>query len=104
MAGWMIALVRSTRAVCSGELSLLSSMSVGGGGGEEIPSGPRSGKGTQTESDIAIQRSKCGFTVKQDATTIRKISATCTVSTSSLTMEGEVVTQEWRDEAVDNFP
>ena len=38
-AGWMIALVTFTRAVCSGELSLLSSMSVvgGGGGGEEVP-------------------------------------------------------------------
>ena len=33
MAGWMSALLRSSRAVCSDELSLLSSMSVGGGGG-----------------------------------------------------------------------
>jgi len=38
MAGWMSALLRSTRAVCSGELSLLSSIYVGGGGGgKEVP-------------------------------------------------------------------
>ena len=40
MAGWMRALLRSTRAVCSGELSLLFSMSDGGrggDGGEEVP-------------------------------------------------------------------
>ena len=70
MAGWMSALLRSTRAVCSGELSLLSSIYVGGGGGsKEVPpdrvqAEQRNGKGTQTESDISIQRSKCDFTVK----------------------------------------
>ena len=40
MAGWMGALLRSTRAVCSGELSSMCSMSVGGGGGgggKEVP-------------------------------------------------------------------
>ena len=38
MAGWMGALLRSTRAVCSVELSLLSNISVGGGGGgNEVP-------------------------------------------------------------------
>ena len=42
MAGWMGTLLRSIRAACSGELSLLSSMSVGGGvgsgcGGKEVP-------------------------------------------------------------------
>ena len=38
MAGWMGALLRSTRAVCSGELRSMCSMSVGGGGGgEEVP-------------------------------------------------------------------
>ena len=40
MAGWMRAHLRSTRAICSGELSLLSSVSVGGGGdGKEVPAG-----------------------------------------------------------------
>ena len=46
----MGALLRSTRAVCSGELSLLSSMSGGGGGG-----GGGSGGGKEVPAD-RVQR------------------------------------------------
>ena len=46
-----------------------------------------------TDGSFTIDQSGWGFTVKQGATTIHEDSAAYTVSTSSLTMEVEVVTQ-----------
>ena len=111
MAGWMSASLRSTRAVCSGELSLPSSMSVGGGGcGCKEVSADRvqadEGVGKVDKSiltSLSKDQSVVSLSSKVQPPSIKN-SATCTVSTSSLTMEGEAVTQEWKDEAVDDFP
>ena len=45
------------------------------------------------EGSVTKDQSGWGFTVKQGAITIHEDSAAYTVSTSSLTMEGEVVTR-----------
>ena len=58
-----------------------------------------------SDCPVTKDQTKCGITAKQGTTTIHKNSATCTVSASSLTMDlQEAVTQEWKDEAVDDFP
>ena len=49
-----------------------------------------------TDGSITKDQSGWGFTVKQGATTIHEDSAACMVSTSSLTMEVEVVTHVFR--------
>ena len=57
-----------------------------------------------TDGPVTTDLSQWGFTVKQGATTIHKNNANYTVSTSSLTVEVEAVTQAWKDEALDDPP
>ena len=57
-----------------------------------------------TDGPVTKDLSQCGFTVKQGATTNHEIYAAYTVSTSTLTMKAEAVTQACKNEALDDLP
>ena len=57
-----------------------------------------------TDGPVTKDLSQCGFTVKQGATTNHEIYAAYTVSTSTLTMTAEAVTQACKNEALDDLP